>query len=64
MKRAARPGPADAALDALAAALAPRVAELVLERLRNSRPANEEDNAIAELVRDCGFEIEHTAKCP
>lgn len=52
-KAPAPPSPADAALEALAAALAPRVAELVLERLRAERT---EDAGVDALLAELGWE--------
>jgi hypothetical protein len=48
--------PEDAALDALAAALAPRVARL----LREQASANDGDRALAELLESAGFELDRS----
>jgi hypothetical protein len=49
------PRPEDAALDALAAALAPRVARLLRERA-----TDDGDAALAELLERAGFELDES----
>lgn len=50
--------PADVALDALAAALAPKVAELVLERLRSGAANADPDVALDDVLASIGWERE------
>lgn len=51
---ASAPSPGDAALDALAAALVPRVLRLLREQAAN----DDSDSALRELLNRAGFEVD------
>lgn len=56
MSRTPKPSLADTAIEALAQALAPRVTELVLQRLREQRDSDEPTEAdVDALLAELGF---------
>jgi len=60
MKASAETRPADAAMQALATALAPLVAEILLAR----SSANDGDEALRELLERAGYEVDEIGVSP